>query len=110
MHCPEEGEAWLYSHVRQDYCLGTSLCYWRRVWEAKPFEDRNTGEDREWIRGLNTLGVGITADWPERSNLGTPVMVAEIHGSNISSRVQPESDNWKRVPQWDARLQEIMKL
>lgn len=118
----QPGEAWLYSHVRQDYCLGTSLMYWRRVWRAKPFEDRNTGEDREWIRGLNTLGVGSFQElrkyWDDEKQAAvefklpwiSPMMVAEIHGGNISSRVQPESDNWKRVPQWDQRLSEIMRL
>src|SRR6266436_255353 len=115
------GEAWLYSNQDPRYCLGTSLCYWRKTWEAKPFPDLMTGEDLEWIRGLDTLGV--SASYPDGSREGgiathaipgtPPLMIAEIHGQNLTSRIQPDGTHpdgtpyWKRVPHWDARLQEI---
>jgi len=108
MRCPETGEAWLYRNARQDYCLGTSLVYWRKTWERKPFPDLMTGEDKEWCRGLDT--VGVTA-FEYESSCSEPMMVAEIHGGNVSSRIQPDApEYWTRVPQWDQRLQEIMKL
>jgi len=31
------GQAWLYRNTDPRYILGTSLCYWRKAWESKPF-------------------------------------------------------------------------
>ena len=50
------GEAWLYSNTNPAYCLATSLCYWRKTWEAKPFPDAMIGSEREWLKGLDTVG------------------------------------------------------
>lgn len=46
-------QAWLYSNYRSNYALGTSLCYWRKTWEKKPFADTSSGEDLRFIEGLN---------------------------------------------------------
>ena len=51
------GMAWVYSHAMPNYCLGTSLCYWRRTWEEKPFPLLNAGEDTYWQAGLRTAAV-----------------------------------------------------
>jgi hypothetical protein len=47
-------EAWLYSNDNPRYALGTSLCYWRKTWEQKPFpENRAAGaDDLYWLQGL----------------------------------------------------------
>ena len=62
-----QGEAWLYSKQNNlPGALGTSLCYWRRTWERKPFPDlpkrpKGSGEDYEWLKGLNVVSVSALA-------------------------------------------------
>lgn len=109
------GEAWLYRNTRANYCVGTSLCYWRRVWERRPFPDlpnngEGTGEDTEWLRGVDSLGVsGISEGDPQ------PRMIASIHGGNtmhydIEGNISLGSRNWERAPQWDDYCREKMRL
>ena len=94
--------AWLFTHERSTYCIGTSLTYWRKTWEANPFPERNIGEDYMWLRTVKSEGQeGFFKD--------EPAMVAEIHGGNTTEQTIP-GDSWKRVPEWDERLKELMKL
>lgn len=104
------GEAWLYSNRDPRYALGTSLCYWRKTWEAKPFEAINQGEDARWISGLNCVGVsGRPIDDPLVNDFCAPRMVARIHAGNTSNAYRPEvmavvekqGGEWKRFPEWD---------
>lgn len=99
-------EAWLYSNPRHQYCLGTSLCYWRSVWEARPFPDMPkakgaTGEDTEWLRGVDSAGIRAG----DR-------MIASIHGGNTQyygdDLIQPPF--WRRVPDSDEYCREVMTL
>lgn len=120
-------QAWLYRNNDRRYCLGTSLCYWRKTWEAKPFNPKlperrgGTGEDTEWLRGLNSTAVpsvrlmphenplhperGLT--WPE-----VPRMVASIHGSNTQDYrgIEKSTNSWTRVPQWDDYCRRVMQI
>lgn len=98
------GEAWLYTST-SSYLLGTSLLYRRAAWERKPFEHVSQGEDRRWLAGVRTKGVRST-----NTELYNPRMIASIHGSNTSSRIDPASENFKRVPEWDAFCRETMAL
>lgn len=99
------GEAWLYRHPDPNYCLGTSLCYWRRTWTRKPFEPTSRGEDRKFITGLNTVAL------PANTTLaGEPRMIARIHGGNTCSRIEPGASEWKRVPEWDDYVRKVMTL
>lgn len=101
-----DSTAWFFRHERPSYCVGTSLMYWRRVWEEHPFPERNVGEDYMWIRGLKTygdLGFYTTKQHDE------PAMVAEIHESNTTIQTIP-GDSWTRMEKWDERLKELMKL
>ena len=105
-----ESQAWLYSHAHPSYIVGTSLCYWRRTWERRPFKDlpkgNSIGEDTEFINGLDTLGVTTFHGQPWEIVLcacghkyprsGAPCsqchtypddgprMIASIHGGNSS--------------------------
>lgn len=116
------GEAWLYTHAHQSYCLGTSLCYWREVWERKPFGDqprlgKMTGEDHDFLEGLDSLG------WTSLDNPGAfdrhhdswgadrnPRMIASIHGGNTSGQyTNMEPPSWERVPEWDKECRRIME-
>ncbi len=101
----EYGEAWLYTSP-SNYLLGTSLLYRRAAWERKPLMDINRGEDRHWIQGLRTKGVS-SCPWEERPD---PRMIASIHGANTSSRIDPTSEQWQRLPEWDQHCRETMEL
>lgn len=100
-----DGEAWLYTQPRRDYALGTSLCYWRSVWERKPFEATSVGEDVRFCTGLKVVGVS--------SIIGLPRMIARIHAGNTSSAYRPEAmraaSEWQRVPAWDEYCGLVMK-
>jgi glycosyltransferase involved in cell wall biosynthesis len=100
-------ESWLYRYTPEReagrYALGTSLLYWRRVWEKNRFEEVNAGEDRGFVqrvRCVSTSGLGCQ-----------PRMIAEIHGTNTVQR--PDiitGDNFSRVPEWDSYCRERMSL
>ena len=104
-----KGEAWRYSNSARKYILGTSLCYWRNVWAKKAFPGCSKGEDRAWIQGLPTLSFTSVSQFEK------PLMIAEIHGDNTSSTIDTRSVNtdrspmWSRVPEWDARIKEILE-
>lgn len=122
------GEAWLYSNTDIRYCLATSLCYWRKTWEAKPFPDAMIGSEREWLKGLDMLGVAgsvCQGCHGQRMNHGlgiqpwseeTLLMLATIHGDNtVKNQIVPAASNpdgspmWRRVPAWDERVREILE-
>jgi glycosyltransferase involved in cell wall biosynthesis len=120
-HELNHGEAWLYSNPNPRYALGTSLCYWRKAWEARPFPDLNHGEDTEWIRGLNCYamaGRSLRDDGGDIANGAR--MIARIHSGNSSSAYDPiemarhnalprSERQWSRVPQWDKVCRKVME-
>ena len=127
------GEAWIYSNPDPRYALGTSLCYWRKTWERKPFEATSNGEDTKFITGLNCVGKSsFPGEPPETAkrrglpdgstvmkyDIDEPRMIARIHAGNtsnqyaqnlldISNRVK--GGPWRRVPEWDAYTRSIME-
>lgn len=125
-HWPEDvhrpaGEAWLFNNHKPNYGLGTSLCYWRKTWERKPFpEHTNPGcDDRLWVEGLKVATITSVAKFTSdprdervvrELQMDSPMMVAEIHGGNTCARITEPSTDWQRVPAWDTRLAEIMRL
>lgn len=89
-----EREAWLYTGA----ICGTSLCYWRKTWEAHPFPPISDGEDTQFITALKKVK-GITAMADE------PRLIARIHGQ-ANPAYRPEAmreaaHHWTRVPEWD---------
>jgi hypothetical protein len=124
-HCTHgPAEAWLYSNPDPRYCLGTSLCYWRKTWERKPFEATSQGEDVRFCTGLKCLGVsGINRDEPAGPGLScqgvdvVPRMIARIHSGNTSTVYRPElmaaierqGGEWKRSPEWDSYCRGVME-
>lgn len=99
------GEAWLYSNRDPRYCLGTSLCYWRKTWERKPFEATSQGEDERFTTGLKCFGSDFGREQPR--------MIARIHAGNTSNAYDPgvmrKSAEWKRVPEWDEHCRRVME-
>lgn len=88
------GEAWHYQHPEPDFCIGTSMMYWRRTWQWKAFRDTSEGEDNYFQQGLTTRSLpGILR--------GQPNMIAEIHGRNTWGKIDPTTNEFSRTPQWD---------
>ncbi len=120
------GEAWLYTNNDPRYIVGSSLCYWRAAWERQPFRDIMRGEDYEFVKGLKSVGVGSMrhttacgATMPEANavdygpDLVSPRMICSIHGGNTCGYTEATlagSINWRRVPEWDSKLREVMSL
>ena len=117
------GEAWLYKH--RTNAPGTTLCYWRKTFERKPFPDLNNGEDYHWLQGLKVAavpGFGIANLEVEPNLKGRtfgdyfqPRMIASIHGGNtlpydIEGQIERGSREWKRIPNYDAYCSERLKL
>lgn len=111
-----EREAWLYSNSNPGYCLGTSLCYWRKTWELKQFRNTSVGEDLQFITGIKCFGVAAFGCKGEA--LHDPRMIARIHGGNTSNGYTPkkmEAESrrpqpyWRRVPEWDADCRAVME-
>lgn len=125
----ECGRAWLYSNNDPRYCLGTSLCYWRSAWEARPFADEpkrrgGPGEDVLWLSEVASLGVPsfpgpIDSLWewttPYDCRLPeyvAPRMFASIHAGNTQAYdlVVGQSPSWRRMPECDQHCREVMAL
>jgi hypothetical protein len=127
------GEAWLYSNPSPHYALGTSLCYWRKAWERRPFAalplpGGRAGEDQDWLDGIASgrgpgmklLSVSsrpIDDDPPMHIN-EQPRMIARIHGGNTSTAYDPalmrasemQRSGWRRVPEWDSYCRGVMEV
>ena len=115
-------EAWLYRNPNPGYTLGTSLCYWRKTWERKPFPAANVGEDLLFCTGLNCVGItsmpvatfdiGKNGD-PTNDPKVQPRMIARIHAGNTSTAYEPaklaKNSEWRRVPEWDAHCRSVME-
>jgi len=59
----QTGEIRVYSGER-DYCVGTSLCYWKRWWAHVKFLNVNVGEDNNFVfasagRIVSASGIGM---------------------------------------------------
>jgi hypothetical protein len=113
----KDGEAWLFHRASPSYALGTSLCYWRKTWERKPFPDMPRpgnmgGEDAKWIEGLNVHAVSSLWDGKighVLSTNGDPRMIARIHGGNTSRAYETlTGPSWKRVSEWDERVRGVL--
>lgn len=110
----DPGEAWLYQNVRKSYCVGTSLCYWRSAWKARPFADLpkpgvdSRGEDDDWHKAHCSRGEESFT--PANRE---PRMIASIHVANSSyygADLLMHSPQWKRVPGWDEHCRRTMAL
>ncbi len=104
--------SYLYINNDPRYCVGSSFCYWRKAWDARPFEDVMREEDGRWLKGVRS--VGHTAI-PYRGAFqgDEPRMICRVHAGNakhypLDELVQTCPSSWKRVPQWDTHCHEVM--
>ena len=103
--------AWLYTNPCSNWCHGASLCYWRKSWERKKFEDMNAGEDLVWQAGLKRAavsGVGHSKTCFGKRD-AEPRLICGLHGGNTSAAIVAGAPEWKRAPLWDERVRAIME-
>lgn len=109
-----QNEAWLFTGATPDYALGTSLCYWRKTWQRRPFLNENQGVEEKWCADLKVTS--MSANFECQGLEIEPRMIAAIHGGNTSTGYDLErhvamgSQQWRRVPEWDEYCRERMKL
>lgn len=113
--------AWLYRNPIPSYVLGTSMMYWRRTWEAHPFDAVSHGEDERFrLKCGKVVGVSSLGTIDDDTHILTPAefraaqapkMVCSIHGANTSPFDPARSPAMcRRVPQWDAYCARVMAL
>ena len=109
-------EAWLFTGATPDYALGTSLCYWRKTWQRRPFLNENQGVEEKWCADLKVTSMSANFECQGLQIEIEPRMIASIHGGNTSTGYDLErhvamgSQQWRRVPEWDEYCRERMKL
>lgn len=115
------GAAWLYNHRNPNYCLGTSLCYRREIWQQVPFlalpnAQGSTGEEYYWLKKVNAYGATSLYGSGDIRNIAEnlqPRMIASIHGSNTQyygEDMLKSYTEFQRVESWDAHCRGIMAL
>ena len=111
------GQALLYRNDDTSYCLGATLCYWRKTWEYKPFSSISQGEDFRFCLGLYTVGVSSLVDRSAgglHSSIVVPSFIARIHPANTSNAYSEENiesaTEWRMMPDWDNYCRERMAL
>ncbi len=108
------GEAWLYASGNQNEAIGSSLCYWRKTWERKPFQPTSQGEDAAFQIGLKVVTAGSTFGKLSRDGKKLipapeipewcPRLMCRIHSGNTSNAYTAENmraAEWRRVVEWD---------
>ena len=116
--CYGTEQAWLYTRRHGNYCPGTSLCYWRKTWEAHPFKDAPSNsmagcEYQHWFQGALKVGRMSSLIVDLREDEVKLLMIARIHGGNsmsydLEDTIARGSTEWKRVPDWDDKVREIL--
>ncbi len=134
--CPcGHGDTYLYTHPHENYCIGTSLVYWRRTWQVKPFPDLpqpgnpdSASEDTIWQSGLRCRAVSslweavnyydnceivATAGHFHFAATKEPRMIAVLHGGNYSMANYDKgirlNDEFKQAPEWDEAVRAIVE-
>ncbi len=108
------GEAWLYTSTNPNEAIGSSLCYWRKTWERKPFQPTSQGEDAAFQIGLKvaavtsmpvaTFDIGKNGD-PTNDSRVQPRLLCRIHAGNTSNAYTAENmraAEWRRAAEWDS--------
>lgn len=110
--------SWEYTYQDRRRVLGTSLLYFRSVWQAHPFDEHKIeGEDKNWP---DTNGVKGTCGIDS-----VPLLIADYHGANTGAYGRTvatgtpvlfdqtpaqiaHNPQFRRAPGWDAYAREVM--
>lgn len=113
------GEAWLYSRPTRLNVPGTTLCYWRKSWERKPFphlpevgNPTSQGEDIVWQAGLKVEAVSSFCETNGVAPPHGPRMIASVHSGNTMAAGYSHMghvEEFRRVPLWDSYCERVMK-
>jgi glycosyltransferase involved in cell wall biosynthesis len=71
------------------YAIGSSMCYWKRIWNDRPFPDKNVGEDNEF----QSRRFVLACDSAGR-------MIARIHDGNTNKTresIEKYPDQWPKA-------------
>ncbi len=112
--------AWLYENKDTRRPIGTSLCYWRKTWERRPFADlpknaESTSEYCDWLREVDALGF-TSIETAEPGWTKGPRMIASIHGGNTTHYdpagyvAAQQGTSWERAAAWDDYCRKEMQL
>jgi glycosyltransferase involved in cell wall biosynthesis len=99
------------------YVIGTSLCYWRSVWEKRPFLDVPESSDSKFCNGTD----------PEGRYLHEPLRTASVNAAiprepRMIARIHPDSMQYKAgyrnrldIPPWSlvtdaATIEQVRKV
>lgn len=114
------GEAWLYSRPTRLNVPGTTLCYWRKTWERKPFphlpeagNPTSQGEDIVWQAGLKVEAVSSFCETAGVAPPHGPRMIASVHSGNTMAAGYSHMghvEEFARTPEWDSYCERTMKL
>jgi glycosyltransferase involved in cell wall biosynthesis len=100
----QKGKAWMYHNGLISYCLGNSMCYRLTVWDRIPFPEINRGEDWQWLRQVDSIGLH-----PE-----SPRIIAAVHEENAErypiEQYAGSSPSWQRAAEWDELCRREMAL
>ena len=81
--------AWAYkAHGARPWLAGSSLTYWRRLWQRRPFDAIQVGEDTRFVMALARDRVVDLAD--------PGLCVAAVHANNTSPK-RPLGNEWRAV-------------
>lgn len=90
--CEQSRRAWAYTGMPRDYVVGATMCYWRRLWQARPFPELHSGEDAAFLQRAGHIETAP----------GLDKYVARIHDRNTS----PKRDKLRMQPyrevEWSA--------
>lgn len=118
--------AWEYTYNDQWLVLGTSLVYWRSIWEGCPFnESKIEGEEKWWPNCQAHGRNGFELFGTEDGRRNRPLMIANYHGGNTGQYgkgangvpcifdqtpgQRAQNPQFRRAPEWDQYCQEVMK-
>jgi glycosyltransferase involved in cell wall biosynthesis len=80
-----------YLQPQRHWLYGATLCYRRSFWRQKPFAPIDIGEDTRFV-WEKPLGRVIDL-------AGSPLLIAMVHGGNISNPRPGSGANWQALPE-----------
>lgn len=88
------------SKMTQGYAMGATMCYYKRIWEKKPFEDIYQGEDLYFLDSCYV-----------NSHNHKEGFIAQIHSSNVTGNKKTGGKSYTPVEKEERqRIKRLFKL